>query len=241
MNDISLAVALTAGTLSFLSPCVLPLVPSYLIYLSGAGLEELKGNQAAVRQKAIVTALFFVCGFSLVFIALGASATLIGNIVRVNSDIFSLIAGVLIIMMGLHFLGIFKIPFLMRTMALETAPRSGYGGAFLMGLSFGFGWTPCIGPILASILALAANETTVTKGVMLLSAYSLGLGIPFMLAAFLINPFLRLLTKLKSKMEMIEKLMGLLLIVTGILFLTGSINTLSLWMLEAFPALGKIG
>jgi cytochrome c-type biogenesis protein len=241
MNDISLSIAIFAGALSFLSPCVLPLVPSYLIFLSGAGLEELKGNQSAVRRKALITALFFVCGFSLVFIALGASASLIGNIVRVNSDIFSIIAGILIIIMGLHFIGLFKIPFLMRTMAIDSAPRAGYLGGFMMGMSFGFGWTPCIGPILASILALAAVETTVTKGVMLLAGYSLGLGVPFMLAALLINPFLRLLTKLKSKMELIEKGMGVLLILTGIMFLTGSINTLSFWLLDIFPALGKIG
>lgn len=235
MSDINFGLAFIAGILSFLSPCVLPLVPSYLVFLSGANVENME------KRKTLFMAMFFVLGFSVVFIGLGASATFFGQILRANSDIFSVIAGILIILMGCHFLGLFRLPFITQNFNINLTPQTGKVGAFVMGLSFGFGWTPCIGPILASILAIAASESTVSKGVMLLGSYSLGLGVPFIAAALLITPFMALLKRLKSKMQMIEKAMGVLLILTGVMFITGSINTLSIWMLEAFPILGKIG
>jgi cytochrome c-type biogenesis protein len=199
-------------------------------------MEDLKSGRAVLSQ-TLRKALLFVLGFSSVFIALGASASLLGQVLRANSDIFNILAGGMIVLMGFHFLGLFRLPFLANT--LQMQPKS--GSAYFMGVAFAFGWTPCIGPILATILALAAQENTLITGVLLLGAYSLGLAVPFMLAALMVNPFLRVLTRLKTHMHLIEKAMGGLLIVTGLLIMTGSFATLAQLLLEWFPALGKLG
>ena len=241
--DISIFAALIAGLVSFLSPCVLPLVPPYLVYLAGTSLERLADDdpQTGSTAQTVGAALLFVAGFSTVFVALGASASLIGSLVRAYSGTLATIAGVVIIVMGLHFLGVFKIATLMREKRATVPKPVGLWGAYVMGLAFAFGWTPCIGPILAAILAVAASEQTVTRGATLLAIYSLGLGIPFVIAAFAIQPFAAFLTRFRKHLLRVEQGMGVLLILTGIAFLTGTITTASYWLLEAFPALGTIG
>jgi cytochrome c-type biogenesis protein len=242
-SDVSIYAALLAGIVSFLSPCVLPLVPPYLVYLAGTSLERLAGGEAGprARRDTVVAALLFVLGFSTVFIALGASASAIGGLIRAWSGPLATVAGVIIIVMGLHFLGITPIAWLNRQMRVETAKPVGLWGAYLMGLAFAFGWTPCIGPILATILAVAASERTVGQGALLLAVYSAGLGIPFLIAAFAVEPFARFLARFKRHMRRVEQAMGALLVLTGIAFLTGSITEVSFWLLEMFPVLGKIG
>jgi cytochrome c-type biogenesis protein len=242
-TDVPLYAALIAGVVSFLSPCVLPLVPPYLVFLTGTSLERFADREPElqVKRETVLAAMLFVAGFSTVFVALGASASVIGSLLRVYSEPLSIIAGVVIIVMGLHFLGITPIAFLHRQKRMEVAKPVGLWGAYVIGLAFAFGWTPCIGPILAAILAVAASEQTVAKGAGLLAVYSLGLGIPFIIAAFAIEPFAAFLARFKNYLHRVEQAMGALLVLTGIAFLTGSINQMSVWLLEAFPVLGKIG
>jgi cytochrome c-type biogenesis protein len=241
--DVTLLGALLAGLVSFLSPCVLPLVPPYLVYLAGTSLERLAGTEPEprARRDTALAALLFVCGFSTVFVALGASASVIGAVIRAYSAELSIIAGVVIIVMGLHFLGILRIDVLLRQKRMEMVKPVGLWGAYVMGLAFAFGWTPCIGPILAAILAVAASEQTVAKGAGLLAVYSLGLGIPFMLAAFAIEPFAAFLARFRRHLAMVERVVGGLLVLTGIAFLTGFVSQASFWLLEMFPSLGSIG
>lgn len=241
--DVSYLAALIAGIVSFLSPCVLPLVPPYLVYLAGTSLERFEAREAEprVRRETVMAAVLFVLGFSTVFVALGASASVLGGLVRAYAQPLSIVAGVLIIVMGLHFLGLTPIAWLYRQKRAQIAQPVGLWGAYVMGLAFAFGWTPCIGPILAAILAVAASEQTVTKGASLLAVYSLGLGIPFVAAAFAVEPFAAFLARFKKYMHRVEQAMGALLVLTGIAFLTGSINLMSIWLLETFPVLGKIG
>jgi cytochrome c-type biogenesis protein len=243
MADVSFPAAMLAGLISFLSPCVLPLVPPYLVYLSGLSLERLGDAEPepAVRRETVIGAALFVLGFTTIFVALGASASAIGVLIRVYSDVFAKAAGVAIIIMGLHFLGVFRLGFLQREKRVQVAKPVGLWGAYVMGLAFAFGWTPCIGPILAAILAVAASETTVARGAGLLAVYSLGLGIPFLLAAFAVEPFAAFLARFRAHLDKVEKLMGALLVLTGVAFLTGFISSASYWLLETFPALGKIG
>ena len=242
-GDVTILAALIAGLVSFLSPCVLPLVPPYLVYLAGTSLERFADKEAEprVKRETVAAALLFVLGFSTVFVALGASASAFGSLIRAYSGPLATVAGIVIIVMGLHFLGLTKIALLHRQKRLEVPKPVGLWGAYVMGLAFAFGWTPCIGPILAAILAVAASEQTVTRGAGLLAVYSLGLGIPFMLAAFAIEPFAAFLARFRKYLRRVEQTMGALLVLTGIAFLTGSINTMSVWLLEIFPALGKIG
>src|SRR5262245_19070104 len=200
--DVTILAALLAGLVSFLSPCVLPLVPPYLVYLAGTSLERqtdddpLTGSQA----QTVGAAVLFVAGFSTVFVALGASASVIGAALRAYSYQLAMVAGLAIIIMGLHFLGFTRIPWLARTQRLDVAKPVGLWGAYVMGLAFAFGWTPCIGPILATILAVAASEATVAKGAGLLAVYSLGLGIPFVVAAFAVEPFAKFLARFRSQL-----------------------------------------
>jgi cytochrome c-type biogenesis protein len=241
--DVSIAAALFAGVLSFLSPCVLPLVPPYLIYLAGASLERFADAEPApmVRTDTVLAALLFVAGFSTVFIALGASASAIGGLVQAYSAELSIVAGVAIIIMGLHFLGLTRFALLMREKRAPMARPVGLWGAYVMGLAFAFGWTPCIGPILAAILAVAASKETVAKGAGLLAVYSVGLGIPFIVAAFAVEPCAAFIARFKRHLETVEKVMGGLLVLTGIAFLSGFVSEASFYLLEWFPALGRIG
>jgi len=241
--DVTYLAALIAGLVSFLSPCVLPLVPPYLVFLAGTSLERFaeKEVEQRVKRETAAAAVLFVLGFSTVFVALGASASAIGSLIRAYSGPLAIIAGLVIIVMGLHFLGLTRIAFLYRQKRLEIAKPVGLWGAYAIGLAFAFGWTPCIGPILAAILAVAASEQTVTKGASLLAVYSLGLGIPFVVAAFAIEPFAAFLSRFRNYLHRVEQAMGALLVLTGIAFLTGSITQMSVWLLETFPVLGKIG
>jgi cytochrome c-type biogenesis protein len=242
-GDVTFLAALIAGLVSFLSPCVLPLVPPYLVYLAGTSLERFADRELEprVKRETVLAACLFVLGFSTVFVSLGASASVIGSLIRAYSGPLATIAGVIIIIMGLHFLGLTRIAWLYRQKRMEVPKPVGLWGAYVMGLAFAFGWTPCIGPILAAILAVAAAEQTVTKGAGLLAVYSLGLGIPFIVAAFAIEPFAAFLARFRKHMLRVEQAMGALLVLTGIAFLTGSINNMSVWLLEMFPVLGKIG
>jgi cytochrome c-type biogenesis protein len=242
--DISIFAALVAGLLSFLSPCVLPLVPPYVVYLAGASLERLAADaepERRVRWETVAAAALFVAGFSTVFVLLGASASAFGSLIRAYADKLAIVAGIVIIVMGLHFLGLTRIGLLFREKRVEMLKPVGLWGAYVMGLAFAFGWTPCIGPILAVILAIAASKETVATGAGLLAVYSLGLGIPFMAAAFAIEPFARFLARFRRYLPAVEKTMGGLLVLTGIAFLTGFVSEASYWLLEAFPVLGKIG
>jgi len=241
--NVTLAAALLAGMLSFLSPCVLPLVPPYLVYLTGTSIERLADAepQTRVKRETIIAALLFVLGFSTVFVALGAGASAVGALLRAYSSELAIAAGIAIIIMGLHFLGLTPIAWLMREKRMEMAKPVGLWGAYAMGLAFALGWTPCIGPILAAILAVAASEATVVKGAGMLAVYSLGLGVPFLLAAFAVEPFAAFLTRFKAHLGLVEKAMGGLLVLTGVAFLTGTVGEVSYWLLDAFPALGKIG
>ncbi|MES2752934.1 MAG: cytochrome c biogenesis protein CcdA [Pseudomonadota bacterium] len=243
IQDVSIPAALLAGLISFLSPCVLPLVPPYLIYLTGATIEHVVNDEErkASKRAVMISALVFVLGFSTVFIALGASASLIGGVIRAWSAQLSILAGVAIILMGLHFLGLTRIGFLMREGRLPIPKPVGLWGAYVMGLAFAFGWTPCIGPILAAILSVAASEATVTNGAGLLAVYSAGLGIPFLIAAFMVERFSSVFARMKRHLAVVERVMGALLVLVGIGFLTGAVSSVSIWLLETFPALQNFG
>jgi cytochrome c-type biogenesis protein len=243
IQNVSIPAALIAGLVSFLSPCVLPLVPPYLVYLTGATIEHLESDEPVTSsgRAVMLSAALFVLGFSTVFVLLGASASLIGSLIRAWSAQLSILAGIVIIVMGLHFLGLTRIGLLMREGRLPIPKPVGLGGAYVMGLAFAFGWTPCIGPILAAILSIAAAEATVTKGAALLAIYSAGLGIPFLIAAFMVEQFSALFARMKGHLVQVERAMGVLMIVTGIGFLTGVVSNVSIWLLETFPSLQNIG
>jgi cytochrome c-type biogenesis protein len=243
IHDVSIPAALIAGLVSFLSPCVLPLVPPYLIYLTGATIEHVANDAPATssRRAVMLAALMFVLGFSTVFVALGASASLIGALIRAWSAELSIAAGIVIIIMGLHFLGLTRIGFLMREGRLPIPKPVGLWGSYVMGLAFAFGWTPCIGPILAAILSVAAAQATVAKGAGLLAVYSAGLGIPFLLAAFMIERFSAMFARMKRHLAGVERAMGVLMVITGIGFLTGAMSSVSIWLLDTFPTLQNFG
>src|ERR1700759_1001681 len=243
IHDVSFPAAMIAGLVSFLSPCVLPLVPPYLVYLTGATIEHVANEEsdASSRRAGRISALLFVLGFSPVFVLLGASASLIGGFIRAWSGELAIIAGIVIIVMGLHFLGLTRIGLLMREGRLSLPKPVGLWGAYVMGLAFAFGWTPCIGPILAAILSIAAAEATVAKGAGLLAVYSAGLGIPFLVAALMIKQFSALFARMKRHLATVERAMGVLLVGTGIGFLTGAVSNVSVWLLETFPSLQSFG
>lgn len=244
--EVTYMAALFAGLISFLSPCVLPLVPPYLCFLGGTTVDQLTGEAEptppGVYRAVVLAAVAFVLGFTTVFVALGASATAIGQLIAGNLGLLAKIAGAVIIVMGLHFLGVFKIPLLyreFRSHAIE--PRAGMIGAYVIGLAFAFGWTPCIGPVLAAILGIAASKSTLGEGVSLLFVYSMGLGIPFIAAALAIGPFMGFLKRFRRHLGAVEKTMGGLLVVTGVMFITGSMQTLAIWLLNTFPSLATLG
>jgi cytochrome c-type biogenesis protein len=242
MPNVTIAAALAAGMLSFLSPCVLPLVPPYLVYLTGTSLERFADSEAEprVRRETITAALLFVLGFSTVFVALGVGASAIGELLRAYSYVLGKIAGVIIIIMGLHFLGLTPIAWLMREKRVEIAKPVGLWGAYLMGLAFAFGWTPCIGPILSAILAIAGSEGSVGRGAGLLAIYSLGLGVPFIVAALAIEKFAAFLAQFRAYLGLVERAMGGLLVVAGVAFFSGWITDFGSWLIETFPELGKL-
>ncbi|MBL4741000.1 MAG: cytochrome c biogenesis protein CcdA [Sneathiella sp.] len=245
--EISYLAAAGGGIVSFLSPCVLPLVPAYICLVAGTSLEQLeqeanKEGGSAINPRVIVMSLIFVLGFSTVFILLGAGATYINKLLIQNLEIISKIAGGVIILFGIHMTGIIRIPLLYREARFNSidAPRN-WAGAYIIGLAFGFGWTPCIGPILGTILAIAASKSSLTFGVGLLAVYALGLGIPFMLAALALNPFLRFVKGFRKYFKAMEIGTGLVIIATGLLIFTGQFQILAYWFLELFPGLATLG
>jgi cytochrome c-type biogenesis protein len=242
MADVSFPAAFGAGLISFLSPCVLPLAAPYLCYLAGASVEALvDDSEAKARRDILFTALLFVAGFSTVFIAFGATASALGTALREWSRALSIAAGIGVIAMGLHFLGVLRIGAMLREKRLEIEKPAGLWSAYPMGFAFALGWTPCIGPILATILAVAGSRDTVGSGAALLAVYSLGLGLPFILAAAAIGPFLRAAAHVRKQFGRIEKTVGVLLVATGVAFLTGGFQNVSLWLIETFPQFGQIG
>ena len=245
--DISLVSAILAGALSFLSPCVLPLVPPYLCYMAGVSVEQFRGDEGlrrdvAAQRSVLLAAFFFTLGFATVFVALGAGASSIGAALRQHLTLLAEIGGVVIIVMGLNFLGLFRIGILSREVRFQGGGKPAtWTGAYVMGLAFAFGWTPCIGPVLGAILGVAASRSTVELGAVLLASYSLGLAVPFWIAAFFSQRFMRFLQHFRRHLGKVEKVMGGLLVLTGILFLTGWMAEFSYWLLETFPALSSIG
>lgn len=241
--DVTLGAALAAGLLSFLSPCILPLVPPFLCYMAGVSAAETVIEAAPVpRRRTVLTALCFVAGFSLVFVGLGATASVFGRFIAGHLSQLGLVAGLVIIMMGLHFLGLLRIPLLYRSATIDVGRKpAGLLGAFVMGLAFAFGWTPCAGPVLAAVLMMTGAEATVAKGALLLAAYSLGTGIPFLIAAAFMSEFMTLLKGIKPHLALVEKTMGGFLVLTGAAFLTGVVPRMSEWIFERFPSLATIG
>jgi len=245
MIEVTYAGAFLAGLLSFLSPCVLPLVPAYLSYISGVSVNELRMHEHAadsVRRHAVAQSLWFIAGFSLVFITLGASASLIGQWLLAHLALLGKMAGAIIIVFGLHYTGLIRIPFLLLEARFNTGginARHG-AGALLLGAAFAFGWTPCIGPILGAILAIAGAQAEMARGILLLCVYSLGLAIPFLLAALTTDAFLRISQRFKRHFHAIEVLSGILLIVVGVLIFLGSFSIIAAWLIQHFPFLSQI-
>jgi cytochrome c-type biogenesis protein len=241
-HDVTLLAAALAGLLSFLSPCVLPLVPPYLTFIAGTTIEEVATRrEARARRDILFAAALFVLGFSTVFVGLGATASAFGQVLHEYLATLSLLAGVAIVVMGLHFLGVFRFALLYREARVDVPRPAGIWGAYVMGLAFGFGWTPCIGPILTAIYAVAASEETVGKGIALLAAYSTGLGLPFLLTALAIERCVRVIKRFRPYFGAIERVIGILLVATGIVFLNGSITDASSWLLQTFPGLANLG
>jgi len=243
--DVTYIGAFGAGILSFLSPCVLPLVPPYLCFLGGVSLEQLSEDEEtdpAVMRGVLLSALVFILGFTTVFVGLGATASTFGQFIGNYLDVLAKIAGGVIIVLGLHFMGVFRIPILFREVRFHAERRpAGLIGPYIIGLAFAFGWTPCVGPVLAAILMVAGSDASVSYGSSLLAVYSAGLGIPFLLAAVAMKPFLNFMNRFKKHMKTVERVIGGLLVGTGILFLTGSMSDIAFWILETFPTLGTAG
>lgn len=236
----ALAIAMFAGVLSFLSPCVLPIVPPYLAYMSGVTVSDMETSSA--RRRALGSATFFVLGLSTVFLFLGFTASAFGRFFLSNQDWFVLFAGLIIMVFGAHFVGVYRIGFMDREMRMDAGDRGGSAfGAYVLGLAFAFGWTPCIGPILGAILSLAANEADVARGTTLLAAYALGLGIPFLLVAAFFPSLKGVMAWMRRHMERIERTMGLLLWTVGLLMMTGKFTDFALWLNERFPILQQFG
>lgn len=242
MFDVSLGGAALAGLLSFLSPCVLPMVPFYLSYLAGSSVHMADDGPvpAAVRNRAVLAAIAFALGVTTIFVGLGAAATTFGQLVREWFDVLRWLAAAIIIAMGLHFLGVIRIGFLYRQFRADMGSTSNVSipGAYVIGLAFAFGWTPCVGPVLAAILFVAGGQETVGEGVRLLMSYSLGMTLPFVLAAAFIRPFLTWMSGFRRHLGRIEKAMGLLLILFGILIATETINWIANWMVMYWPTFG---
>ena len=238
----ALAVAMAAGLLSFLSPCVLPIVPPYLAYMSGISVSDMAEGEKAASRRALGSAAFFVLGLSTVFLFLGFTASAFGRFFLSNQDWFVTVAGLVIMVFGAHFLGIYRIAFMDREMRIDAGDRGGSAfGAYILGLAFAFGWTPCIGPILGAILSIAASEADVVRGTTLLAFYAMGLGIPFLLVAAFFPRLTGLMAWMRRHMERIERVMGLLLWTVGLLMLTGKFTDFSWWLNETFPVLQTFG
>lgn len=245
--DVGYLGALVAGLLSFASPCVLPLVPPYLCFLGGVTLDQLAGKpdaapDAQAVRRVVIAAVAFVLGFTTIFVVMGASASALSQLLIANAGWLSKIAGAVIIAFGLHFLGLFRLRLLDREARVHVERRpTGPAGAYVAGLAFAFGWTPCVGPVLATILTVAAGREELWEGATLLFVYSLGIGLPFLGAAFFAGPFLRLMRRWRAQLGRVEQVMGAFLVLTGLLILLGSFDDIGYWLLRTFPSLGRIG
>ena len=236
MPDVSLLAAFGAGFLSFISPCVLPLIPGYISYVSGMSLEDMRTADAGARRRLIVSTLLFILGFSLIFMAMGASASAIGALLLEHLRLVQKIAGTIIIILGLHLAGVFRIGFLNRDTRIQTSRRPATAlGSLVVGMAFGFGWTPCIGPILGGILAIAGSKNTVGEGVLLLAVYSAGLGVPFFLTSLAIDKFFTASARVRRYYRAIEIFSGLLLILLGVLMITGRFTLIIRWLTPYLP------
>jgi len=243
-SSVSLAAALVAGLVSFVSPCVLPIVPGYLSFISGVNVAQFRegGAPRELVRRVALTSLAFVLGFSTVFVALGAAATYVGSLLQEHKRTLGMVGGVVIIVLGLHTAGIFRIPWLLAEKRANVQSRPlGLLGAYVVGLAFAFGWTPCIGPILGAILLYASQQDTVGQGVVLLAAYSAGLGIPFLLSALAVNWFFKAFSRLRSSMRAVEVVSGVLLIGVGVLLVTDRLTLIAQYFTKMFPALAGIG
>ena len=235
----TLSIAFFAGLISFLSPCVLPLIPGYISYISGTSFDKLVEKR---KSLIVIKTIFFALGFSIVFIALGSTASLIGNFLLNNSDVFRIIAGIIIIFFSLQLIGMINFKFMNKDIRIFTGQYNhNLTFPLLVGVAFGFGWTPCIGPILGSILTLAAIEENISKSTLLLSSYSLGLAIPFIISGVLIDKFLLFSKSFRKYISTITTVGGAILLLTGIAILTGQLQVLGFFILEYFPSLGNIG
>ena len=246
MMDITFVGAALAGLLSFLSPCILPIVPFYLSYLAGVGMNQISAEatvDAATRRRAVLAACFFAAGVITIFMGLGAAASAFGQVVREYFDILRWVAAAIIIAMGLHFLGVIRIGILYRQMRADTGSTSNVSllGAYVIGLAFAFGWTPCVGPVLAAILFTAAGTDTASTGAALLFVYGVGMTAPFIVAALFIGPFMRWMQKFRRHLGLVEKIMGVFLIIFGLLIATNSMNYIAQWMLDVMPNIGVLG
>ncbi|MEM1388104.1 MAG: cytochrome c biogenesis protein CcdA [Pseudomonadota bacterium] len=238
----AMLVAVFAGFISFLSPCVLPIVPPYLAYMGGISMDEMEGSDRVARQRVMVSAFFFVLGLSTVFLLLGFTASAFGAFFLQNQDWFVIGAGIVVMVFGAHFLGIYRLGFMDRELRVETGDRGGSSfGAYVLGLAFAFGWTPCIGPILGTILSMAADQANLMRGTALLGVYALGLGIPFLLVASFFPRLKGFMAWMRRNMDRIERVMGLLLWTVGLMMVTGQFTALAFWLLETFPALAAFG
>lgn len=243
MIDVGFLTAFGAGALSFLSPCVLPLVPPYLCYMAGISVDEFRGETAKINRMGLFfAASAFVLGFTTVFVLLGMSASVAGQYLRLYQRELAMLAGVIIIIMGLNFMGLLRIGLLAREARVQVqGKRANPATSYLMGLAFAFGWTPCIGPVLGPILTLAGGRSSVAEGGLLLAVYSLGLGVPFLIAALFSGSFMRFLARFKVHLGRVEKVIGLLLVLAGIAFLTGGMERFAFWLIETFPILATFG
>lgn len=234
-ENVSIFVALSAGVISFLSPCILPLIPSYIAFITGISIEELSLEESLrqVRKKVIANSLMFILGFSLVFIALGASATFLGKFLFRNIRWFEIIGGALVILFGIHFTGIFRLRFLDREKKVHLKKKPlGYLGTCLVGIAFGAGWTPCVGPILGSILTMAATTQNILKGIVLLAFYSIGIGVPFFLSGLIIHRFFEYFKAIRKYFKVITVAGGVLLIIVGILLISGYFSSMSAYLVK---------
>lgn len=243
MENVTIATALLAGLLSFVSPCVLPLVPAYISFMTGISVTNMRSsNKSVQRWQTALHSMVFVLGFSTVFIALGASATFLSRLLLQHMQILAQIGGALIVLFGLHYMGIFRISILNMEARFNPQQKPpGVFGTYLIGLAFAFGWTPCVGPILAGILAIAGTQESVGQGTLLLAVYSAGLGIPFILAGLAINVFFQFFTRIRNHLRTLEIISGALLVAVGLLISLGDFNRLSIMLLQWFPALANLG
>lgn len=248
MLDISASAAFIAGLISFITPCVLPVVPPYLAYIAGVSFAELKGEISSadekrrVKRRVLMSSVLFVLGFTTVFVFLGATASVLGQTMARYFDLLSKVAGLIILVLGIHYIGILRIPLLYKEARFDVKKSSSsLYMAYLIGLAFAFGWTPCVGPVLAGVLFLAGSDGTAWQGSWLLLAYSAGMGIPFIFAALFASKFLSVSSRIKRHMAVLENFIGAMLIITGLLLLTGTFSVIGIWLLEKFPAFQTLG